>query len=165
MADLDKKDCLILGILQKNCRTSLTDIAKEINLSIDSVKKRIKKMEKKGIFYPKIQIRPRSLGFVNIVDVKIKLNNHSKKDIDSFINYLIENPRISEIFGISGEYDLSIVILSKDAKDLQNITSAIQNKFGEIINSWNESMTLIAHKFEKYDMNKLLGLDNQLREG
>jgi Lrp/AsnC family leucine-responsive transcriptional regulator len=155
MPNLDEKDCIILNILQDNCRTSLTNIAKQIGLSVDSVKKRIKKMEN-IIFHPKVQIRPRSLGFANIVDVKIKLSDHSKDKIKNFIQYLQEDPRIAEIFSVSGEWDLSIVIVSKDADDLGNITSAIKNKFGKMIHSWIESTTLKAYKFEKYDMRKLL---------
>jgi DNA-binding Lrp family transcriptional regulator len=162
MRDLDKKDCIILNILQRNCRISLTNIAKLVDISIDSVKKRIKKMEN-IIFYPKIQIRPRSLGFSNIVDIKIKLNNHAKKDIDNFIKYLQENPRVAEIFSVSGEWDLSIVIISKDADDLGNITLDIKNRFGKIINSWSESTTLKAYKFENYDMEKLLEIKKQTK--
>ena len=160
MRNLDKKDCIILGILQNNCRTSLTEIAKQVNLSIDSVTKRIKKMEENKIFHPRIQIRPRNFGFANIVDINIKLSDHSKEERDKFINYLQENSRIAEIFSISGQWDLSIVLVSKDAADLEEITSEIKEKFGKIINSWSESMTLTVYKFETYDMNKLMGFDN-----
>ncbi len=160
MKDLDKKDCIILNILQNNCRTSLTKIAQEVSLSIDSVKKRIKKMEENKIFHPRIQIRPRNFGFVNIVDVKIKLYNHSKKIQKELIGYLLKNPRIPEVFSVSGEWDLSIVIISKDANDLDDIISDIKGRFGDIINSWNESMTLKAYKFETYDMKKLLGFND-----
>jgi len=152
---IDKKDMVILNRLQDNCRTSFTDLAKEVGLSIDSVKKRVKKMEG-DLFYPKIQIRPRSLGFSNIVDIKIKLNNHSKSEVDDFIKYLSNNPRIPEIFTVSGEWDLSIVVLSKDADDLGNMMAKIQGKFGNIINSWTESTTLKAYKFETYNMLKLM---------
>lgn len=155
MLKLDKKNCLILNLLQENCRMSLTDIAEKVNLSIDAVKKRIKKMEH-IIFYPKIQIRPRSFGFSNIVDVKIKLNNHSKDRIERFIEFLTENPRVAEVFSVSGEWDLSVVIMSKDANDLGNVISDINGRFGNIINSWVESTTLKAYKFERYDMLKLM---------
>ncbi|MBW2996323.1 Lrp/AsnC family transcriptional regulator [Candidatus Woesearchaeota archaeon] len=158
MGNLDEKDCIILNILQNNCRASLTYIAKQVGLSIDSVKKRIKKMEN-DIFYPRIQIRPRSLGYMNIVDIKIKLNNHSKKETDRFVQYLLSNPKIAEIFSVSGEWDFSIVVVSKDVADLTEITSDIKNKFGSIISSWSESATLRAYKFETYDMIKLLGFD------
>lgn len=158
MTKLDKKDCKILNILQHNCRTSLTDIAKQVGLSIDSVTKRIKKLTKKEIFYPTIHIRPNYFGFTHIVDVKIKLNNHSKKEIDSFIGYLKENPRVTELFSVSGEWDISLVIISRDVADLEKINSDINHRFGEIINSWSESTTLKAYKFNEYDMQKLLGL-------
>ena len=79
MAKLNEKDCEILNLLQINCRMSLTEIAKRVNLSIDSVNKRIKKMQKNKIYWPKIQLRPRNFGFMNIIDVKIKLLYKSEK--------------------------------------------------------------------------------------
>lgn len=161
MTNLDEKDCTILNLLQEDCRASLTDIAKKVKLSVDSVKKRIEKMEKNGIFYSRIQIRPRSLGFNNIVDVKIKLKDHSKKHIDEFINYLQENTRVAEIFSVGGEWDLSIVIISKDLNDFYEVISDIKSRYGNMISMWNESITLKAHKFETYDVKKLLGFGNK----
>ncbi len=157
MKDLDKRDCIILKILQNDCRTSLTKIAKEVGLSVDSVKKRMKKMEENKIFHPRIQIRPRNFGFANIVDIKIKLCNHSKREREEFIKYLQENLRVAEIFGVSGEWDLSVVVISKDASDLDDVISRIKKRFGNIITSWNESLTLKVYKFETYDMERLLG--------
>ncbi|TKJ17314.1 hypothetical protein CEE44_02140 [Candidatus Woesearchaeota archaeon B3_Woes] len=157
MRGLDKTDCIILDTLQKNCRCSLTNIAKEVNLSIDSVKKRIKKMEKNKIFHPTIQLRPRNFGFVNIINTRIRLKNHTKEEKNRFIKHLEKNPRITEIFSMSGEEDLSIVVVSKNAADLDNIISEIKNKFGNIIYSWNDSTTLKVYKFESYDMGKMMG--------
>ncbi len=153
---IDEIDCKILNILQTNCRASLTEIASFVGLSVDSTRKRIQKLEN-IYFYPRVQIRPRKLGFNNIVDVKVKLNNHSETEIKKFIEYLIKEPRVVELFEVSGEWDISLVILSKDANDLGNITLEIRNKFGKIINSWSESTTLKAYKFESYDLEKLKG--------
>jgi DNA-binding Lrp family transcriptional regulator len=154
---LDEKDCLILNILQINCRTSLTDLAKKVGLSIDSVNKRIKKMQKNNIFWPKIQIRPRNFGFNTIVDVKVKLQYNLKEDVDKFISYLRAHPRVAEIFSISGNWDFSLVIIAKDPIDLGRITSEIRYKFGNIIASWTESLTTTSYKFEYYDLAKLMG--------
>lgn len=159
MKGLDKKDCIILNILQKNCRSSFTEIGKQVDLSVDSVKKRIQKMEKNNIFHPRIQLRPRFFGFENFINININFNNQSKEEINKFIKYLEKNPRVAEIFRVSGEWDLSIVILAKDAEDRKNTSLEIKNKFGSIINTWNESTTLEVFKFETYDMKKLLGFD------
>ena len=155
--ELDEKDCLILNLLQENCRMSLTDISKKVGLSIDSVKKRIKRMIKDDIFFLKIQLRPRNFGFKNIVDIKIKLHNYSEKDIKEFIEYLKENPRVAEIFSISGDWNFTIVIIAKDAIDLGNVVESIRNKFSHIISDWSESLTTKAYKFENYDVLKLMG--------
>ena len=109
---LDKKNCLILNLLQIDCRMSLTDISKKVGLSIDSVKKRINKMIKGGIFFPKIQIRPRQFGYSYIVDVKVKLHNYNDKKIKGFIEYTMNHPRIVEVLSISGEWDFTLVIIA-----------------------------------------------------
>ena len=156
MEGLDKKNCEILNLLQQNCRMSLTKIATTVDLSVDAVKKRIKWMISHDIFYPRIQLRPRNFGFKHIVDVKIKLHNTTDEDVAQFIGYLLQHPRVAEAFTISGEWDVSIVFISKDNTDLSKVKQEIRNKFGKIINEWSESITLQAHKFEEYDMLKLL---------
>jgi Lrp/AsnC family transcriptional regulator, leucine-responsive regulatory protein len=160
MKKIDKKDCIILNMLQENCRASLTEIAKKVELSVDSVKKRIDKLTELDYFDPCIQIKPRRFGFNNIVDIKVKLSSHSKKDTDRFLKYLISHPRIAEVFTVSGEWDFSIVVLSKDAHDLGHFNDELHKKFGTIIREQSESTTLIAYKFEKYDMIKLLGFND-----
>jgi len=152
---LDQKNCTILNILQKNCRTSLTNIAKETGLSIDSVKKRIQRMIKEDIFDPKIQIRPRNFGFNNIVEVKIKLQDADSVLIKEFIEYLKENKHVAEVISISGEWDFTIVIISRDALHLGRITGEIRDKFHGVIKDWVESLTTCVYKFEEYDMLKL----------
>ena len=156
MMNLDEKNCLILNLLQEDCRISLTDIGKRVGLSVDSVTKRIKRMIREDVFFPKIQLRPRNFGFNNIVDVKIKLHNYEEKDIDSFVKYLKDNPYVAEIFSLSGAWNFSIVIISRDFKDLAKISKDIQSKFGKIIYEWSESLTTCVYKFEKYDMLKLI---------
>jgi len=155
MVKLDEKNCLILNLLQENCRMSLTEIANKVGLSVDSVKKRINKMLEKDIFFPKIQLRPRNFGFNNIVDVKIKLNNCSNDEVQKFVEYLINNPCVAEVLSISGEWDFTIVLLAKDSIDLGNISSSVRNKFNKIISEWSESLTTKVYKFENYDMIKL----------
>ncbi|MDD5086529.1 MAG: winged helix-turn-helix domain-containing protein [Candidatus Nanoarchaeia archaeon] len=156
MEKLDEKDCIILNLLQENCRMSLSDISRKVNLSVDSVKNRIDNMIKHHIFFPKIQLRPRNFGFYDIVDIKIKLHNYTKKEIDDFVGFLENHQRVAEMFSVSGDWDFSIVIIAKDSQDLGKITKEIRNRFNRIISDWNESLTTEAYKFERYDMLKLM---------
>jgi len=154
MAKLDKKDCVLMDELQKNCRISLTQLAQKVNLSIDSVKKRINKLENER-YYPKIQIRPRSFGFKDITQINIKFNNHNSEEINKFIEYLVKHERIAEVFSFSGEWDLSFVIFAKDSEDQQKLRSKIKIDFGNLIGAWSESVTLKVHKFETYNLQQL----------
>ncbi len=154
--ELDEKNCIILDLLQKNCRMPLTAIAKEVGLSVDSTKKRIEKMLRDDVFFPKVQLRPRNFGFKNVVEVKIKFYNTTKEQLDKFIIFLTKHSRVVEIFSISGEYDMTIVIVARDAIEQGRITEDIRNRFGQIIRDWNESLTIKAYKFENYDMRALM---------
>ena len=155
--ELDRKDCMILDILQKDCRASLTDISGEVGLSIDAVKKRMKRMQQNKVFYPKIQLRPRNFGFGNVVDIKIKLQYTTEEEMARLVKYLKSHPRVIEFFTVSGEWDLSIVIIARDALDLGKVTSEIRNRFGKNITSWNASLTVNSYKFEDYNMREIMG--------
>jgi DNA-binding Lrp family transcriptional regulator len=113
-------------------------------------------MIKNHIFFPKIQIRPRNFGFSNIVDIKIKLHNYTKEELNEFIEYLSSNTRIAEMFKVSGDWDFSIVVIAKDAEDLAETTWKIRDKFNKIISEWSESLTTMVYKFETYEMVKLM---------
>src|SRR3989338_3014382 len=132
MANLDEKDCIILNLLQENCRITLTAISGNLGLSVDSVKKRINRMIREDVFYPKIQLRPRNFGFMNIVDIKMKLHNYNNHDLQRFIKYLQGHPNVAEIFSISGEWNFSVVLIAKDALDLGNVWRSVLNEKSSI---------------------------------
>jgi len=135
---------------------SLTGIAKKIGLSVDSVKKRIQKMKEEGIFRPKIQLRPRAFGFSNVVDIKIRFKQAKNQRINEFIEYTMNHPRVAESLSVSGSWDFTLVVIAKDHVDLGKITNAMKKRFDDLIDSMVESTTTFAHKFEEYDMNKVV---------
>ena len=79
------------------------------------------------------------------------------------IDWLTKNPFVVELISLSGEWDLTIVLIAKDALDLGVKTDQIRNKFGNIISQWSQSITTKVYKFEEYDMNKLI-LENKQNE-
>lgn len=152
---LDLKNCKILDILQKNSRTPLIEIAKKTKLSVDTVKKRIQKMLKEGIFYSRIQLRPRHFGFPCIVEIFVKFQNYGKK-LDEFLDFLKRHPRVTELLTFSGVWDCRITLIAKDLDDMTKICSNIKRKFANVIKDWNECITTKVYKFEIYDTLGLL---------
>ena len=149
---LDDKDRKILMILQKNGREQLTVIAKKVGLSIDSVHKRMKEMQKKGVYGSGIWIEPRVIGFPLIMDVKVKLRNISEKQKDSFIDYLKNHKRVIDLLSVMGDFDLTCVLVAKDTGELDSLSTEIRQKFSEIIADWKAVLILKTHKFEEYDL-------------
>ena len=149
---LDDKDRQILMILQENGRESLTSIAKKVKLSIDSVNNRMKSMQEKEVFYPRIQINPRVIGFPLIADIKIKLKNITEKDREGFIAYLNSHPRVIELLTVMGDFDFTCVLIAKDTNELNKLSTEIRQKYSHMIDDWKGILVLKAHKFEYYDL-------------
>ncbi|GEM_PF-522558 len=149
---LDEKDIKILMILQKNGRESLTSIAKQVHLSIDSINARIKEMQNKGIFQFGIFIDPRKIGFSIVTDIKIKLHNITTEEKEEFIKYLIKHPRTIDVISIMGDYDLTCVIIAKDTKELDKMSTKIREKYSKIIADWKPMLIMETIKFEYYDL-------------
>lgn len=149
---LDDKDRKILMILQANGREQLKAIAGKVGLSIDSVHKRIKEMQRKEIFKSGIFIEPRNIGFPLIVDVKIKLTNISEKEKKKFIDYLVDHKRVIDLLSIMGDHDLTCVLIAKDTNELEEVSTEIRQKYSDIIADWKAFLILKAHKFEEYDL-------------
>ncbi len=163
--EIDEKNCEILQILHRNSRTSLSEIARTVGLSVDAVNKRIHKMIDNKVFHPSILMRHRYNGFNNVVEVKLKLHNLDlKEDYTRFISFLKQHPRVTQVFDVAGEWDLSLVFIARDAIEQGKITSDIRTRFGKIINSWSESLTITAHKFEDYDFKRLFLEDNHEKD-
>lgn len=149
---LDDKDRQILMILQDNGREQLKKIAESVGLSIDSVHKRIKEMQKKGIFDITTSINPRVIGFPLIADIKIRLKNAGESERNEFIKYLQKHPRCTDLLGIMGEYDFTCVLVATDSEDLDDISTEIRYKFRDIIDEWKSILVLKTYKFDTYTL-------------
>jgi len=149
---IDEKDKKILMALQEDGRMQLKEIAKKVSLSIDSVHKRIKEMQRKEIFVSTILIEPRSIGYPLLADIKIKLKNISKEERNKFIAYLSNHKRCIDLLAVMGDYDFTCVLIAKDSNDLEEISTEIRQKFKELILEWKGILILKTYKFERYDL-------------
>jgi len=153
---LDAKDRQILLELQKDGRESLTNIAKKINVAIDTVKSRIERLEKEQIIVEiKPWVNPRNMGYPLVADVKIKLHNNTEQQTEAMIAYLVKHPRVIEVITIMGDYDLTCIIIAKDTDDLGKVSQSIRHEFNNIIADWSSFLTLKIHKFEHYEYTML----------
>ncbi len=148
---MDAKDAKLLGILQENGRESLTNIAKALNLSIDSTHKRLKKLVNSGIIRFGIFTDPKKIGFELVANIQIKLHNIDEEELNKFISHLKNHPRVIELISVMGDYDITCVIIAKNAEELEEVSRMIRQKFRGLISEWKAVINLKTHKFEWYE--------------
>jgi Lrp/AsnC family transcriptional regulator for asnA, asnC and gidA len=121
---LDEIDMQIVEKLTKNGRASFRKIAQEIGISTDTVARRYQKLIENKFIKVSIQINPTTLGYQALVTFLIEITNHDKNRI--IVEKLSKIPRVSYIATIAGAYDLRVVALVKDLKEIFAINEEIE---------------------------------------
>lgn len=151
LRELDRIDRDILNILSQNARSKLTQISKKIGLSVDSVKKRIMKLERDGVITGyTIQVAPYRIGLPLGVHIYVKFRDFNQQRFDEMIKYLQASPRVIDLMSMAGDYDLYIVILAADTEDLDKKKNEIRQKFSDLIGDWKEVLVTKLYKLEEY---------------
>src|SRR3989344_8466078 len=131
---IDNMDKKILSVIKSNSRFSYEEIGRRVNLTRNSVKYRIKNLEKQGII----------AGYKMMVDFKhfnrlsykifIKYD-HSKIDQEKKLLEFIQNKSgILAHTKLLGKWNLDIEIQPEDAKELQKFIIGLRSKFSLIEN-------------------------------
>lgn len=137
--DVDRK---ILAILQKNSRTPLREISKEVGLAESTVYERIKKMKERGIIKRfTVLLNPHSLGLDMLAFVLIK----AKAGMYSAVaDELVRHPKIVEVYETTGDYDMIAKIRARDSEELNDFLDRIGDIEG--VESTHTMVALKVHK-------------------
>lgn len=125
---MDEHDSLILGILQRDCQTSLTKISEKVGLSRFAVRDRIEKLfQNHVILGPTIIVSPLLIGLKRTVFFEFKTNPH-----EPWLAKLLEkNPSCDSLDGIAGEYSLFSRFRFTDDEHFSQILKRIDDSMGE----------------------------------
>lgn len=148
--ELDKEDRLILNELVNNSRKKIVDISKNIDLSVDVVNYRIKKMEKQKIIKGyKCLFNVEKLGLVTTkAFVYFKnINQERKKEFMQHLKYLNNSVNVVITFA---PWDLEIMFETESYKDYYKIMEEIKDKFSEIIKFY-DSVIIFEEKKQVFD--------------
>lgn len=148
---IDKK---ISCILEENCRTPISQIARKLRINRNSVTYRINNLKKKGIIKKYLtSINLGKLGY-NTYKIYFQIQNpHLELDL---INYLKEKKEIIHLIKLEGEYNLSCVIVTKNVVELDLFLMEIKTKFEKVIKDLHVSIIVYSKvfKFEKLLLDK-----------
>ncbi len=157
---LDKKDWKILAALSRDCRASLTQIAKAVGVSREVADYRIKKLVKTGIiksFCSDVNLQ--ALGFTKHV-VYVELKNVDREKEENIFKFLKSHKFISWIVTSTGKWSIIFDIHSKDTLHLSQLIKGLKQELGNYLGGY-EIVTLEKYQ---YFHSKFFGEKEAIRE-
>jgi len=126
----DEIDRTILGILQRNARTSNSEIARQLNMAPSAILERIRKLEARGVIQGyEARLDPKSTGHELVAFVFIRTDD--RWDNLETAGKLHKIPEVLEIHALSGEdcYLVKLRVADMDAlrRVLRDKISAIKS--------------------------------------
>ena len=122
----DNRDIQILKILQKDGRSTASDIAKEVDLSIPAVGERIKKLNEKRIIEKFIAVLNHKNVGLDLTAYVFIVSEHSDH-YDKFIQRAKKSEAVMECHSITGSGSQILQIRAKNSQALEEILYEIQN--------------------------------------
>lgn len=157
---LDKKDGKILVTLSKDCRISLTQIAKAVGVSREVADYRIKKLIKTGIiksFCTDVNLQ--ALGYTKHV-VYLELKNVDKEKEENIFKFLKNHKFISWIVTSTGKWSIIFDIHSKNIQHLSQLIKELKQELG---NHFGEYEIVTLEKYQ-YFHSKFFGEKETIKE-
>ena len=125
---MDNKDKQILEILQKNARTPLKIIAKEVSLSSPAVSSRIEHMEQSGIITDyRVRVNREKLGFHITAFINLEMQPNQKPEFYPFIK---NEPNVLECNCVTGQFSMLIKVCFPSTQALDTFIGHLQ-EFGK----------------------------------
>ena len=125
---ITSQDEKLLAILRTNARASISDLARALNLSHSTVQSRMLKLEETGV------IKGYSVDYGDAylsqmvsahVSIKVKQKLTTKTNLE-----LKQIDAISQLYAISGEFDLIAVVQAQNLEKLSHLLDDIGNLDG-----------------------------------
>jgi Lrp/AsnC family leucine-responsive transcriptional regulator len=115
---IDKIDDQIIRILAKNGRITLSDLAKEVNLSISPCQARLKKLEeKKYILGYHARINYEQLQKAHVAFVQVVLSDTRASALENFNREVSKLESIEQCHMIAGNFDYLLKVRTKNISE------------------------------------------------
>ena len=123
---MDSIDRQIISLLQKNARSSISEISTQVNLSIPATSDRIRKIEAAGIItqYTAI-VDPGALGLKLTAMMFISLEK--PRFSDNFVAFVNTKDEILECHYLAGDFDYLIKIVTESTETLEYLLRSIKS--------------------------------------
>jgi len=117
---LDKIDCHILDVLQRDGRISNQDLADQVGLSPSPCLRRVKLLESSGIIQKYVAlVNPIAVGRGLQAIVEVRLDRQTSTSVDRFEKEILEYPQVLECYLMAGDWDYVLRVTARDLEDFR----------------------------------------------
>ena len=121
--ELDPTDHAIIAALQHDGRTSVAQLAREINLSPSATADRVRRLTEGGVITGySITVDPEALGYTVTAFVRLAYPTGNYKPFHDLVDTL---PEIVEAHHVTGADCFIIKVLARSMRDLERITGRL----------------------------------------
>lgn len=131
--ELTESDHVILGMLQRNARERLENIAFEAEISVATVQRRVRALKAAGyVERDAALLSPAALGFRMTFVILVELERERIDQLDAFRRKARAEPQVQQCYYITGEADFALIALARDMDDYQALTHRLFFEDGNV---------------------------------
>jgi len=120
-SELDETDLAILSSLVNNARITLSKMSQDINVPDATISHRLKRLERDVIKGYTVLLDPEKMGLEMTAIIIIQTETEKHGAVKVALSKLDE---VSEVYSVSGEYDLLIKLWAHDMEELNQIINS-----------------------------------------
>jgi Lrp/AsnC family transcriptional regulator, regulator for asnA, asnC and gidA len=118
---MDEIDSEIIRALVRNSRMTLSQMSKEINVPDATISNRLKKLEETVIKQYTLVLEPDKLGLNVTAIIIIQTESEKHENVELELSKLED---VSEVYSVSGEYDILIKVWAHSIEELNKIVNS-----------------------------------------
>ena len=120
-SEMDETDSAIIHSLVKNARITISKMSQEIDVPDATISHRLKRLERTVIKGYTVTLDPQAIGLemTAIIIIQTETEKHSAVKIA-----LSKLEEVSEVYSVSGEYDLLIKLWAHDMEELNHVINS-----------------------------------------
>ena len=141
--NLDALDNEIIRLLTEDGRMSIGEMAKKLDVTAPTVRKRIKALEKNGLFKVSGLVDPSRHR--EMITALVGMSIRSEGKLDQILDKIVHLPNVAWAGVVTGRYDIIAEVICVGGKDeLYRFTTETILKMGNVIRS--ETFILMSSK-------------------
>jgi DNA-binding Lrp family transcriptional regulator len=133
---IDQIDYHILRKLEKNSRIPLIDVAKDLDMSIDVVRYRIRCMEEENIIRTyTIQLDYDKIGYTFYL-LSLNFTNLTYENEKKIQYFFDSNKNIRFAYRAAGQQEVTVEVITREIDEFQQVLDSIRNRFYDILENY-----------------------------